>query len=143
MLFIKGMCVLYVLYVYMCVPSFPQTRHCSGSPSKAFQQSRQDLFLSFPAFILQPSLEETAYTRVRLLDLPCHHCTDIPPTNLTKLSYLGQTAWFQKKGRPACKLCIHDDLFMNNEIININNTTIFPLDIKITFMRRINQSKSY
>lgn len=50
----------------MCVPSLSQTRHCSGSSSKAFAQPWEDLFLPLPAFILQPGQQETVDTGVRL-----------------------------------------------------------------------------
>lgn len=108
MLFIIRICVSYVLYVYMCVPSFSQTRHCSGSPSKAFQQSRQDLFLSFPAFILQPSLEETACTRVRLLDLPCH-CTD-------SLTNPNCHTWVKQHGFTDCMIDQKRDILLVNYV---------------------------
>lgn len=57
-----------ILHMYMCFLSLSQTRHCSGSLSKTFQQTCQDLFFSLPAFILQPGQEKTICTGVRL---PC------------------------------------------------------------------------
>lgn len=55
-----------VYCICTCVSSLSQTRHCSGSLSKTFQQTCQDLFFSLPAFILQPGQEKTICTGVRL-----------------------------------------------------------------------------
>lgn len=58
--------ILLVQRVYCictCVSSLSQTRHCSGSVSKTFQQTHQGLFFFLP--ILQPGQEKTISTGVR------------------------------------------------------------------------------
>lgn len=49
-----------------CVSSLSQTRHCSGSLSKTFQQTCQDFCFSLHAFILQPGQAKAICTGVRL-----------------------------------------------------------------------------